>query len=64
MENITDGDYTQFVNVLKQENNTMIFMFNVRHYCQQMYLRALERCPAKFFLAPGLAWQAVLKRLN
>ena len=33
MENITDGDYTQFVNVLKQENNTMIFMFKVIHYC-------------------------------
>ena len=33
MENITDGDYTQFVNVLKQENNTMIFMFKAIHYC-------------------------------
>ena len=33
MENITDGDYTQFVNVLKQENNIMICMFKAIHYC-------------------------------
>ena len=44
-------------------------MFRVRHYCLQMCLRLLESCieiyeldPAHFLSAPGLAWQACLKK--
>ena len=44
-------------------------MFKAIHYCQLMYLRTLEICvlkyeldPAKFHSAPGLAWQATLKK--
>ena len=44
-------------------------MFKAIHYCQLMYLRILEICfniyeldPAKFLSAPGLAWEAALKK--
>ena len=44
-------------------------MFNVIHYCLQTFLKILETCikvckldPAHFLSAPGLAWQACLKK--
>ena len=47
----------------------MISMFKVTHYCLQMYLKMLEMCldiyrlgPVYFVSAPGLAWQACLKK--
>ena len=47
----------------------MTYMFKVIHYCLQMYLKTLEICldiyghdPAYFGSAPGLAWQACLKK--
>ena len=47
----------------------MICMLNAIHYCLQMYLKTLQKCneiyeldPAHFLSAPGLAWQACLKK--
>ena len=48
----------------------MIYMFEALYYYQQMYLRTskiyvlkyMKLDPAKFLLAPGLAWQAALKK--
>ena len=46
----------------------MICMFKVIHYCLLMYLKSLEtnvlKCidPAHFLSAPGLTWQACLKK--
>ena len=47
----------------------MICMFKVIHYIQLMYLKTVEICvevyeldPRKFLSAPGLAWQAALKK--
>ena len=47
----------------------MICIFKAIHYCQLMYLRTFEIFvlkykldPAKFLSAPGLAWQAALKK--
>ena len=43
----------------------MIRMFKVMHYCFQMHLKILEiyeLVPAHFLSAPGLAWQACLKK--
>ena len=48
----------------------MTFMFKVIHYCLQMYLKTLETSALIymnltlliFFSAPGLAWQACLKK--
>ena len=48
----------------------MIFMFNAIHFCLLMYLKTLENKwieiyeldPAHFLSAPGLAWQACLKK--
>ena len=47
----------------------MIYMFIAIQYCQLMYLRTFETClqiyelgPEKYFSAPGLAWQAALKK--
>ena len=47
----------------------MIYMFKVIHYYLQMYIKTLEICvlvneldPAFFVSAPGLAWQACLKK--
>ena len=44
-------------------------MSKVIHYCLQMYLKTLETSvlkykldPAHFLSAPGLAWQACLKK--
>ena len=45
-------------------------MFNVIHFCLQMYFKTLEisvlkymnLTPPIFLLAPGLAWQACLKK--
>ena len=44
-------------------------MFKVIHYCLQMCLKTLEICleiyeldPVYFVSAPGLAWQACLKK--
>ena len=44
-------------------------MFKVTHYCLRMYLKILEICleiyeldPVYFVSAPGLAWQACLKK--
>ena len=47
----------------------MICMFKTIYYCYQMYLKTFEICLeihqcdiAPFFNAPGLAWQAAIKR--
>ena len=49
----------------------MICIFKVIHYCLQMFLKILETFvlkymyeldPAHFLSAPGLAWQACLKK--
>ena len=47
----------------------MTYMFKVIHYCLQMCLKTLEICleiyeldPIYFVSAPGLAWQACLKK--
>ena len=48
----------------------MIYMFRVIQYCLQMFLKALETCVLTymnlilliFLSAPGLAWQACLKK--
>ena len=48
----------------------MTCMFKVIHYCLQMYLKTLETSvlkyvnliPLIFFSAPGLPWQACLKK--
>ena len=48
----------------------MICMFKAISYCQLIYLRTLEIYvlkiyeldPEKIFSAPGLAWQAALKK--
>ena len=50
----------------------MTYMFKVTHYCLEMYLKILDtswRCiwkyeldPIYFVSAPGLAWQACLKK--
>ena len=47
----------------------MIYMFKVIHYYLQIYLKILEIClniyeldPVYFVSAPGLAWQACLKK--
>ena len=48
----------------------MIYMFNVIHFCLLMYLKTLEISVLKyinlilpiFLSAPGLAWQACLKK--
>ena len=37
-------------------------MFKVIHYCKLMCLKIYELDPAKFLSAPGLAWQATLKK--
>ena len=44
-------------------------MFKVTHYCLKMYLKILKICleiyeldPIYFVSAPGLAWQACLKK--
>ena len=44
----------------------MICMFKVIHYCLQMFrnmcIKAYKLDPAHFLSAPGLAWQACLKK--
>ena len=48
----------------------MICMFKALHFCQLMYLKNVrnmrletqELDPAHFLTAPGLAWQAALKK--
>ena len=45
----------------------MICMFRLIHHCLQMFLKTLEIClekyhPSHFLSAPGLAWQACLKK--
>ena len=50
----------------------MICMFKLIHYYYLMYMRTLEICVLKymnlilqnFLSAPGLKWQASVKRLN
>ena len=50
--------------------NIMICLFKVIHYCLQMYLKMLETSVLKytnlvlliFLSAPGLAWQACLRK--
>ena len=46
-------------------------MFKVIRYCLKMYLKTLEICldiyeldPVYFVSAPGLAWQACLKKIE
>ena len=47
----------------------MIFLFKAIHFCLMMYLNFRNKCieiyeldPAHFLSAPGLAWQACLKK--
>ena len=47
----------------------MVYMFKVTHYYLQMFMKTLEICleiyqldPVYFASAPGLAWQACLKK--
>ena len=73
MKDITDADYTcmqkEFTKTLGGYHglhlisDTLIFadaFKNVRKMCLKMY----HLDPVKFFSAPGLAWQAVLKSLK
>ena len=75
MENITDTDYTHAKTVFKDfeiknlgeyhdlyvQSNTLLLadvFENFRNMCLEIY----ELDPAKFLSAPGLAWQAALKK--
>ena len=47
----------------------MIYMFKLIYFCLQMFMKNLEKCieiygldPSYFYSAPGLAWQACLKK--
>ena len=40
----------------------MIYMSKVIHYCLQMYIEIYDLDPDHFLSAPGLAWQACLKK--
>ena len=54
----------------KIHENIMMCMFKETYYCYQMHLRTFKNMcfeiyeldPAKFLSAPGLAWQAALKK--
>ena len=48
MEDITDADYAQVLRNNKNQENIIICMFKAIHYCQLMYLRALEICVLKY----------------
>ena len=74
MENITEVDYRHAKKVFNKIA-LMICMFKVTHYCLLMYLKILETNVLKymnykymkymncsFLSAPGLAWQACLKK--
>ena len=77
MEDITDADNAHAERVCKNfeikdlgedhdlyvQNNTLLLadvFKNFRNMCIKIY----EPDPAKFLSAPGLAWQAALKRLK
>ena len=72
LEYITDKDYVHVQKVwevfeIKNLVSIMTCMFKLIHYCLQMYLKTLEieiygLDPAHFLSAPGLAWQASLKK--
>ena len=72
MEDITDVDYRHEKIVFKYYNNKNIgdnydFMFIVIPYYLQMYFRSMclkiyELDPAHFLSAPGVAWEACLKK--
>ena len=71
MEDNTEADYVK-ISKRKTQENIMICMSKVTDYCQLIHLKTLgNMCiniyqldPAKFLSAPGLAWQAALKRLK
>ena len=56
----------------KIHENIMMCMFKETYYCYQMHLRTFKNMcfeiyeldPAKFLSAPGLAWQAVSKKIK
>ena len=72
LEYITDKDYVHVQKVwevfeIRNLVSIMTCMFKLIHYCLQMYLKTLEieiygLDPAHFLSAPGLAWQASLKK--
>ena len=77
LEDISDEDYahaqkgwdTFEIKKCIPSLNIMTYMFKVIHYCLQMCLKTLEICleiyeldPIYFVSAPGLAWQACLKK--
>ena len=75
MENINDADYTHTKRVWKDfkirnlggyhdlyvQNNTLL-LADVSENFRNMCLKIYELDLARFFTAPGLAWQAVLKK--
>ena len=45
----------------------MIYIFKLIHFCLQMFMKNLEKNALKytyFYSAPGLAWQACLKKTD
>ena len=77
MEDITDVDYEQTKRVSKDFEiknlgeyhdlyvpSDALFLADVFRNFRNMCLKIYELDPAKFLSAPGLAWQATLKRLK
>ena len=76
MEDITDADYRHANKVFKAFKRKNLREYHDLYvqsdnYCLQMYLKILETCvkvyelyPAHFLTAPGLAWQACLKKTD
>ena len=59
MEDITDADYAHAKRVCKDFEIKHLGVFeNFKNLC----LKISELVPAKFLSAPGLAWQAALKK--
>ena len=75
MKDITDADYAHAKRVCKNfeiknlggyhdwylQSNTLL-LADVFENCRNMCLEIYELDPAKFLSAPGLAWQAALKK--
>ena len=65
LENISDEDYLR----AQEVRDIMIYMLKFVYYYLQIYFKILEICldiyeldPIYFVSAPGLAWQACLKK--
>ena len=75
MEDITDADYVHTKRVCEDfeikhlgeyhdlclKSDTLL-LADVFENFRKMYLKVYELYPAKFLLAPGLAWEAALKK--